>query len=191
MERINDANTFDTLHTSCSTLHSQTRKGFVMIRRAIYPGTFDPVTNGHLDIIRRACKIFDEIIVAVAESEAKKPMFDHLRRIEMARAVTRDNSKVRVIGFENLLVNLSDELDANFIIRGLRAVSDFEYELQMGYANASLKKDLETIYLMPSLEHAFVSSSVVRSILHFDGRVDHLLPVEAYEMVMQERRRER
>lgn len=162
-----------------------------MIRRAIYPGTFDPVTNGHLDIIRRACKIFDEIIVAVAESEAKKPMFDHLRRIEMARAVTRDNSKVRVIGFENLLVNLSDELDANFIIRGLRAVSDFEYELQMGYANASLKKDLETIYLMPSLEHAFVSSSVVRSILHFDGRVDHLLPVEAYEMVMQERRRER
>jgi len=158
-----------------------------MIRRAIYPGTFDPVTNGHLDIIHRARKIFDEVIVAVAESKAKRPMFDHAQRIEMARAVTREESGVRVIGFENLLVNLSDELQASFIIRGLRAVSDFEYELQMGYANASLKKELETVYLMPSLKHAFVSSSVVRSILQFDGRVDHLLPPEAYEIIMQSR----
>ena len=157
------------------------------IKRAIYPGTFDPVTNGHLDVIKRACKMFDEIIVAVAQSEAKKPMFDHDKRIAMAKAVTRDMPKIKVIGFENLLVNLSDELDANFIIRGLRAVSDFEYELQMGYANASLKKELETIYLMPSLKHAFVSSSVVRSILHFDGRVDHLLPAEAYKMIMHDR----
>ncbi len=157
------------------------------MRRAIYPGTFDPITNGHLDIIKRACKIFDEIIVAVAQSEAKKPMFEHSKRIEMAKAVTHGQPKVRVIGFENLLVNLSDELDANFIIRGLRAVSDFEYELQMGYANASLKKELETIYLMPSLRHAFVSSSVVRSILHFDGKVDHLLPAEAYDMIMRDK----
>ncbi len=157
------------------------------IKRAIYPGTFDPITNGHLDIIRRACKMFDEIIVAVAQSETKKPMFDHQMRIAMAKAVTGDYPKVRVVGFENLLVNLSDELDANFIIRGLRAVSDFEYELQMGYANSSLKKELEMIYLMPSLEYAFVSSSVVRSILLFDGRIDHLLPVEAYEMIMQDR----
>ncbi len=157
------------------------------IKKAIYPGTFDPITNGHLDVIQRACKIFDEIIVAVAQSEAKKPMFDHDKRIEMVRASTKDHPKIKVVGFENLLVNLSDELDANFIIRGLRAVSDFEYELQMGYANASLKKELEMIYLMPSLEHAFVSSSVVRSILHFDGKVNHLLPSEAYEMITQER----
>ena len=161
------------------------------MRRAIYPGTFDPITNGHFDIIKRACKIFDEIIVAIAQSEAKKPMFDHHRRIEMAKAVTKNYPKVKVIGFENLLVNLSDELDANFIIRGLRAVSDFEYELQMGYANASLKKELETIYLMPSLKHAFVSSSVVRSILHFHGRIDHLIPSEAYEMIMQSRKQEK
>ena len=159
------------------------------IKRAIYPGTFDPITNGHLDIIQRACKIFDEIIVAVAQSEAKKPMFNHQMRIEMAKAVTKDHPKVKVVGFENLLVNLSDELDANFIIRGLRAVSDFEYELQMGYANSSLKKELEMIYLMPSLKHAFVSSSVVRSILHFDGKVEHLLPSEAYEMIMKDRAR--
>ena len=153
------------------------------IKRAIYPGTFDPITNGHLDIITRACKMFDEIIVAVAESEAKKPMFTLQQRIDMVKVVTKDFPKIKVIGFHNLLVNLSDELEANIIIRGLRAVSDFEYELQMGYANASLKKDLETVYLMPSLEHAFVSSSVVRSILNFDGKVEHLVPEEALKQI--------
>ena len=157
------------------------------MRRAIYPGTFDPITTGHLDIINRACKIFDEIVVAVAQSEAKKPMFALEDRIAMVKASTKQHPKIKVIGFENLLVNLSDDLDANFIIRGLRAVSDFEYELQMGYANSSLKKELETIYLMPSLEHAFVSSSVVRTILHFDGKIDHLVPKEAYEMIMEKR----
>ena len=153
------------------------------IKRAIYPGTFDPITNGHLDIITRACKMFDEIIVAVAESEAKKPMFTLEQRIDMVKVVTKNFPKIKVIGFHNLLVNLSDELEANIIIRGLRAVSDFEYELQMGYANASLKKDLETVYLMPSLEHAFVSSSVVRSILNFDGKVEHLVPPEALKRI--------
>jgi len=153
------------------------------VRRAIYPGTFDPITNGHLDIIKRACHMFDEIIVAIAASEAKKPMFTLEQRIEMVKAATENFPKIRVIGFDNLLVNLSDELDANIIIRGLRAVSDFEYELQMGYANASLKADLETIYLMPSLEHAFVSSSVVRSILAFDGKIDHLVAPETYTMI--------
>jgi len=153
------------------------------IKRAIYPGTFDPITNGHLDIIKRACRMFDEIIVAVADSEAKKPMFTLEQRIEMVEAATKDFPKIKVIGFHNLLVNLSDELDANIIIRGLRAVSDFEYELQMGYANASLKKELETVYLMPSLEHAFVSSSVVRSILNFDGKVEHLVPDAALNLI--------
>ena len=153
------------------------------IKRAIYPGTFDPITNGHLDIITRACKMFDEIIVAVADSEAKKPMFTLEQRIDMVKVVTKKFPKIKVIGFHNLLVNLSDELEANIIIRGLRAVSDFEYELQMGYANASLKKDLETVYLMPSLEHAFVSSSVVRSILNFDGKVEHLVPSEALKLI--------
>jgi len=153
------------------------------IKRAIYPGTFDPITNGHLDIIKRACKMFDEIIVAVADSKEKKPMFTIEQRIEMAKIATKEFPKIKVVGFNNLLVNLSDELKANIIIRGLRAVSDFEYELQMGYANASLKKELETIYLMPSLEHAFVSSSVVRSILYFDGKVDHLLDKSTYHLI--------
>jgi pantetheine-phosphate adenylyltransferase len=152
-------------------------------RRAIYPGTFDPITNGHLDIITRACHMFDEIIVAVADSEAKKPMFSLDQRIEMVKVATKDFPKIKVIGFQGLLVDLSDELDANILIRGLRAVSDFEYELQMGYANASLKKELETIYLMPTLEHAFVSSSVVRSILNFDGKVEHLVPEAALDLI--------
>ena len=153
------------------------------MKRAIYPGTFDPITNGHLDILKRACTIFDEIIVAVAESEAKKPMFTLEQRIKMVESATKELPNIKVIGFHSLLVDLSDELESNIIIRGLRAVSDFEYELQMGYANASLKKGLETVYLMPSLEYAFVSSSVVRSILEFDGQVEHLVPHEAFQLI--------
>jgi len=148
------------------------------MKRAIYPGTFDPITLGHLDIIKRGCKIFDEIVVAVAKNKAKKPMFDYTQRVEFVKKVTKELPKVKVIGFEGLLVDLSDKLEANTIIRGLRAVSDFEYELQMGYANASLKEDLETIYLMPSLQYAFISSSIVRAILAHNGKVDHLVPKE-------------
>ena len=154
-----------------------------MEKRAIYPGTFDPVTVGHMDIVSRACKIFDEIIIAVAESKNKNPMFSHEDRIAFVKAATTDMPKVKVVGFDELLVNLTKRLDIDIIIRGLRAVSDFEYELQMGYANSSLKSELETIYLMPSLEHAFVSSSVVRSILQFNGKVDHLLPKSVYQMI--------
>jgi len=151
------------------------------MNRAIYPGTFDPITLGHVDIISRACKIFDEIIVAVAINKAKNPMFDYEKRVELVKIATKQFPKVKVIGFEGLLANLSDEVEANTIIRGLRAVSDFEYELQMGYANASLKKDLETIYLMPSLQYAFISSSIVRAILTHKGKVEHLVPKEILE----------
>jgi pantetheine-phosphate adenylyltransferase len=114
-------------------------------------------------------------------------MFSLEQRIQMVQSATKDFPKIEVIGFDKLLVDLSDDLDANIVVRGLRAVSDFEYELQMGYANASLKKELETIYLMPSLQHAFVSSSVVRTILAYDGKVDHLLPEETYRMIREYR----
>ena len=147
-----------------------------MIKRAIYPGTFDPITNGHVDIIQRASSMFDEITVAVADNQAKKPMFSVKERVTMAKIATKSISNVNVISFNSLLVDLSDELNANIIIRGIRAVSDFEYEFQMGYANASLKKELETIFLMPSLEYAFISSSIVRSLLPFNGKIEHLVP---------------
>ena len=158
------------------------------MKKAIYPGTFDPVTVGHLDIMKRACAMFDEVTIAIAKSASKKPMFTLEQRIAMVEACTRELSNVKVVGFEGLLVDLSDRLDANIIIRGLRAVSDFEYELQMGYANSSLKKELETIFLMPSLEYGFVSSSVVRSILPFDGKVDHLLHSTVLKMIKEYRK---
>jgi len=145
------------------------------MKKALYPGTFDPITNGHLDIIKRAVNIFDEVIVAVADSKAKKPMFSLAERLKMAKTVTASMDQVKVVSFDNLLVDFAKSLDVKFIVRGLRAVSDFEYELQMGYANSSLDPTLETIYLMPTLENAFISSSIVRAILYHDGDVSHLV----------------
>lgn len=157
------------------------------IRRAIYSGTFDPITNGHIDIIIRASNMFDEIVVAVAENRAKNPMFTIAQRVEMVESVIREYPNIKVISFNTLLVDLSDKLQANIIIRGLRAVSDFEYELQMGYANSSLKKELETVYLMPSLEYAFISSSIVRAIIPFGGKIDHLVPIEVLKIIKDSR----
>ena len=155
------------------------------MNRAIYAGTFDPITNGHLDVIVRASKLFDEVIIAVANSKAKNTMFSLEKRIEMVQIVTNEYKNIKVIGFYNLLVNLCDELNANILIRGIRTVSDFEYELQMGYANSSLKDDLETVYLMPSLNNAFVSSSIVRTILKFDGEISHLIPNSILSLVKE------
>jgi len=150
---------------------------------ALYPGTFDPITNGHLDIIKRACNLFDEVIVAVADSRDKKPMFTLHERVTMVKAAVDGLPNVRVVGFDNLTVDLAASLEAKIIIRGLRAVSDFEYELQLGYLNNSLDKNLETVYLMPNLKHAFVSSSIVRNLLKFNGRTDHLLPEEVQAII--------
>ena len=145
---------------------------------ALYPGTFDPITNGHFDIIERAGNLFDEVIVAVAESKDKKPMFSLDERIEMAHLATKKLENVRVVGFNNLTIELAHEHNAGVLIRGLRAVSDFEYELQLGYLNNSLDDTIETVYLMPTLKHAFVSSSIVRNLLKFNGKIDHLTPKE-------------
>jgi len=147
-------------------------------KSAIYSGTFDPITNGHIDIIKRASNIFDEVIIAVAKSERKKPMFSHEQRVEFAKESTKHISGVKVVGFDTLLVELATSLNINTIIRGLRAVSDFEYELQMGYANSSINKQIETLYLMPTLENAFVSSTIVREIIRFNGKFEHLIPKE-------------
>ncbi len=145
---------------------------------ALYPGTFDPITKGHLDIIERAGKIFDGVIVAVAASVSKKPMFSLQQRQDMIKLATAHCNNVKIISFDNLLVDLAKQVNTTIIIRGLRAVSDFEYELQMGYANASLDPNIETIYLMPNLQNAFISSSIVRTILTHHGNVSHLVPKE-------------
>ena len=150
-------------------------------RKAIYSGTFDPITNGHLDIIKRAANIFDEVVIAVAKSELKKPMFSHEQRVEFAKAATQDIQGVTVLGFDTLLVDLAVDLKINTIIRGLRAVSDFEFELQMGYANSSINKKIETLYLMPTLENAFVSSTIVREIIRFNGKFHHLIPEKVFK----------
>ena len=150
---------------------------------ALYPGTFDPITNGHLDIIKRAANLFDEVIVAVADSRDKRPMFTLDERIKMVEVSIEGIPSARVVGFDNLTVDLANSLDSKIIIRGLRAVSDFEYELQLGYLNNSLDKEIETVYLMPNLQHAFISSSIVRNLLKFNGKTEHLLPAEVQEII--------
>lgn len=157
--------------------------GVILKKIALYPGTFDPITNGHFDVIERALGLFDELIVAVADSKAKKPMFSLKERINMIKKATVNLKNVKVVGFNNLTVDLAVEHNATVLVRGLRAVSDFEYELQLGYLNNSLNSTIETVYLMPKLKHAFVSSSIVRNLLSFNGKTEHLLPAAVQEII--------
>ena len=154
-----------------------------MHKIALYPGTFDPITNGHFDVIERALNLFDEVIIAVAISQDKKPMFTLDERIKMIHEAIKGLKNVRVVGFDNLTVDLAAEHNASVLIRGLRAVSDFEYELQLGYLNNSLNDEIETVYLMPKLQHAFISSSIVRNLLKFNGKTEHLLPKEVQKII--------
>ena len=155
------------------------------VKKALYPGTFDPITNGHYDIIDRARKLFDAVIVAVADNKEKKPMFSLKERIEMAKLACSEFDNVEVVGFDNLTVDLADKLDAKILIRGLRAVSDFEYELQLGYLNRSLNHEIETVYLMPRLSNAFVSSSSVRALLKYDAKIEHIVPKEVAKFIKE------
>jgi pantetheine-phosphate adenylyltransferase len=155
----------------------------IMKKIALYPGTFDPITNGHIDIIERALNLFDEVIVAVAISEDKKPMFTLQERINMVKESVKNLKNVTVLGFNNLTVELASEHNATVLIRGLRAVSDFEYELQLGYLNNSLDDTIETVYLMPKLQHAFISSSIVRNLLKFNSKTEHLVPKEVQRII--------
>lgn len=157
----------------------------ILKKSCIYSGTFDPITNGHLDVIIRAQQIFDKIIVAVAASENKKPYFSLDERIKMAKVATKDLENIEVLGFDNLLVDFAKQQKINYVIRGLRAVSDFEYELQMGYANSSLWDKFDTVYLMPSLKNAFISSSIVRAIFTHGGNADHLVPKDVYKLMQE------
>ena len=137
----------------------------------VYPGTFDPFTRGHEDLVRRATKLFDRVIVGVADSEAKQPFFSTAERVEMAREVLATLPKVEVIAFSGLLMDFVHAQGAQVVLRGLRAVSDFEYEFQMAGMNRNLFPEVETLFLTPSEEYMFVSATIVREIAKFGGDV--------------------
>jgi len=143
---------------------------------AIYPGTFDPITNGHLDIIARASKLYHEVIVAVAVNRGKTPLFTLDERVDLARLVTPEFPNVRVIGFDNLLVDCAQQQGANVIVRGLRAVSDFEYEFQLAGMNRRLAPQLETMFLTPAEQYEFISSTMIREIAMLKGDVSCFVP---------------
>ena len=145
-------------------------------RRAIYPGTFDPITNGHLDIVRRAVRLFDELVIAVAANPQKEPMFDLSVRERLVRRSVQRMRGVKVISFGGLLVDLVRQQRALAIVRGLRAVSDFEFEFQMALANRELYAGAESVYLMPSIEHIFLSSTILKNIAAHGGPIDHFVP---------------
>lgn len=152
-------------------------------RRAIFPGTFDPITHGHLDLIERGLKIFPGVLVAVARSDRKETLFTLEERVEMVRQSTSAMKAVEVIGFEELLVDLAGKTDLHVIMRGLRVFSDFEYELQMALMNRRLSKDLEAVFLMPSEQFTYLTSTLVKEIFALGGDVGGLVPQPVDEML--------
>ncbi len=147
-----------------------------MTRVGVCPGTFDPITNGHLDIVRRSLSFFDSVILAVALNPQKAPLFDIKERLEMAVVATDGMERVTVEAFDGLLVDYLRQKDAHAIIRGLRAVSDFEYELQMAMMNRNLDQTVETLFLMPSVEYSFLTSTIIKNVASFGGNVNDLVP---------------
>lgn len=160
------------------------------MRIAIYPGSFDPVTLGHLDIIQRAAVFYDKLIVTVMHNKNKKPMFDVEERMEFLHRITREMKNVEIASFNGLLAQYAKEQGAHAIVKGLRAVSDFEYEFQMALANRKLNPDLDTTFLMTSAEYMYLSSSVVKDIAVHGGSVAGLVPAEIEEDIMLRIRKE-
>jgi len=146
------------------------------MRIAVYPGTFDPVTNGHLDLTDRGRKHFDRLVLAILRNEDKQPLFSVDQRIQMLREAVGHWDNVRVESFDGLLVDYARRIGASLVLRGLRAVSDFEYEMQMAMMNRKLWPDLETVFLMPSEAHSYLSSGLVREIARLGGKIDELVP---------------
>ena len=147
-----------------------------MNNKAVYPGSFDPITLGHVDLVRRAARLFDLLIVAVADSGAKRPFFTRDERVDMASEVLKDLKNVEVVGFSGLLMQFVQEHKARVVVRGLRAVSDFEYEFQLAGMNRGLYPDVETLFLTPGEQYMFVSATIVREISVLGGDVSHFVP---------------
>lgn len=141
------------------------------MRTVVYPGTFDPITNGHIDLVERACRLFDKVVVAVAASERKRPLFSLAQRVQLAQETLSHLPNVEVVGFDILLVDFVRQQQAQAVLRGLRAVSDFEYEFQLANMNRALAADMESLFLTPSEHLSFISSSIVREISLLGGDV--------------------
>jgi pantetheine-phosphate adenylyltransferase len=155
-------------------------------RTALFPGTFDPFTNGHLDLTRRAARLFDRVVVAVAPSPSKGTMFTVEERIEMIRDTMKGNRRVEVVGFQDLVVDCARRVGAQVMIRGLRAVSDFEFEFQMALMNRRLSRTLEIAFLMPSQQYVYLNATLVKEVARYGGRITGLVP-----RVVEKRLRER
>ena len=155
------------------------------MRRAIYPGSFDPITKGHLDVITRAVKLFDEVIVAVAFNDQKQTLFTVDERMELLRLTAGDLPSVRLASFHGLLVEFARAQGANAVIRGLRAVSDFEFEFQMALMNRKLEQRVETIFLMPKEEYTYLSSRIVKEIARLGGDIGAFVPAPVAEALRQ------
>ncbi|HXA10486.1 MAG TPA: pantetheine-phosphate adenylyltransferase [Chthoniobacterales bacterium] len=159
------------------------------MRRAIYPGSFDPVTNGHLDVIERARKLFDEVIVAVAHNDQKQPLFSLAERLDFLGQVTASLAGVKVAPLDGLLVEFAVRQNAHAVVRGLRAVSDFEFEFQMALMNRKLEATVETIFLMPKEEYTYLSSRIVKEIARLGGDVGAFVPPCVLESFARKLRR--
>jgi len=149
-----------------------------MKKKAVYPGSFDPITNGHVDIIQRGLKIFDEIVIAVLKNPKKTPLFSIDERVDMIRDVFKGKPGVAVTAFHGLLTDFARKIEADIVIRGLRAISDFEYEFQMALMNRKLQPEMETFFLMPNLKYSFLSSNLVKEVFSLGGCLEGLVPVQ-------------
>ena len=148
----------------------------IFMKRAVYTGSFDPVTNGHMDIIRRASEIFDVLIVSILNNKEKTPLFSVEERVKILEEATKDLPNVQIDSFSGLLVDYAREKDLHVIVRGLRAITDFEYELQMAQTNHKLEEKIDTVFLTTSLEYAYLSSSAIKQIASFDGDITPCVP---------------
>lgn len=146
------------------------------MNRAIYPGSFDPVTYGHLDIIIRSSNLVDELVIGVLKNKAKMPLFSVEERVKMLEEVTKDITNVRIVPFDGLLIDFARQMDAKVVIRGLRAITDFEYELQMSQTNHKLEPTVETMFLTTNIEYSYLSSTTVKEIVAFGGDISQFVP---------------